>query len=325
MKEKIFLQDLHWDEVFETELNTPFENDNLTRWIMINGHILLTSFHHALVDAKNLFYIGRQYLSLCSSLSTVTQKNIALEPMEKYLFNRYTYETISDLDSKPRSERPNPITSRTGVRHFYLSESILHRLIDQCHAHKIRLNSILTVVTATAYYLAADYHGEKNLKIHMMVNIRPKLNLDFEQIGMFVTVFDCLVNLHEQSLSSLWSNATEQHHDLHHRIEKEEYIQNCQNDTDLLKLIHNNELFCCDDVQFAFSNLGSLSTTSDTQLEEHYFGVSLIEQRWTSSILLGISTINNHLCFTITYNKNQIQAIFLDKWIEKIQSLLEQV
>jgi hypothetical protein len=284
------------------------------------------SFYHAIVDAKNFFYIGRQYLSLCSSSSSTNiKKNLFLEPMEKYLFNKYSYEIISDLDLKPRPIRPNPILSRTNVCHFYFSKQILSHLINQCHLYKIRLNSILTMITSTAYYLACDYNDEKILKIHMMVNIRPQLNLDFEQIGMFSTVFDCFININKQSILSLWLNAIKQHDELHHRINEKEYIINCKNDTDLLKMLNNNEYLSCNDVQFAFSNLGLLSNTIDNQIKEHYFGVSLIEQRWTSSILLGISTINNNLCFTITYNKNQIEKIFIDKWIEKIYYLLEQI
>jgi hypothetical protein len=285
------------------------------------------SFHHVTVDAKNLFYISRQYLSLCSSVSIDNnlKTNSFLEPMEKYLFNQYTFQIISDLEIKPRSIRPNPITSETHVRHFYFSNQILSRLQDQCHVHKIRLNSILTMITATAYYLACDYDEEKILKIHMMVNIRPQLGLDFEQTGMFTTVFDCFVNVNRESISSLWSDAIKQHDDLHKRINEKEYIINCKNDTDLLRMINNNEVFSCDDVHFAFSNLGLLSNTDDNQIEEQYFGVSLIEQRWTSSILVGISTINNHLCFTITYNKNKIEKNFIEKWIEKIYYLFEQI
>lgn len=245
--------------------------------------------------------------------------------MEQYLFNKYTYEIISDLDLKPRSIRSNPILSRTNIRHFYFSELILFHLIDQCHLYKIRLNSILSTITTMAYYLACDYHEEKLFKIHMMVNIRPKLNLDFEQIGMFTTVFDCFIHLNQYSISSLWPIAIQQHNDLHHRINEKEYITNCKNDTDLLKMINNNENFSCDDVQFAFSNLGLLTNTINNHIEEQYFGVSLIEQRWTSSIFVGICTINNHLCFTIAYNKNRIEEYFIDKWIKKIYYLLEQI
>ncbi|CAF0736260.1 unnamed protein product [Rotaria sp. Silwood1] len=318
-------QDIDWHEVFENELNIPFDSENLSRWIIINGHILIMSFHHVTVDAKNLFYVGRQYLLLCSSSPNNLKNNIFLEPMEKYLFNKYSYEKISDLDLKPRPIRPNPITSRTSVRHFYFSKQILMQLKDQCRVYGIRLNSILTLITANAYYLACDYNEEKILKIHMMVNIRPQLKLDYEQTGMFATVFDCFVNINQQSISSIWSNAIKQHHDLHHRIKEKEYIMNCKNDTDLLKMINNNEYFSCDDVHFAFSNLGLLSNTNHNQIEEHYFGVSLIEQRWTSSILVGISTIKDHLCVTITYNKNKVEKDFIEKWIEKIYYLLEQI
>jgi len=283
------------------------------------------SFYHLTVDAKNLFSIGRRYLSLCSSVSDDFKKYTLLEPMEKYLFNKYSFEIISDLEMKPRPIRPNPLVSRTHVRHFYFSNQILSHLTNQCHLHKIRLNSILTIITATAYYLACDYHEEKTLKIHMMVNIRPLLNLDVEQTGMFATVFDCFVKINQQLITSLWLNAVQQHNDLHRRIGEKEYIINCKNDTDLLKMINNNEDFCSDDVDFAFSNLGLLSNTNDNQIEEHYYGVSLIEQRWTSLILIGISTINNHLCFTITYNKNKIEKDFIEKWIEKIYYLLEQL
>lgn len=284
------------------------------------------SFHHVLVDAKNLFFIGRQYLSLCSSLSNIDSKKFLLvEPMEKYLFHKYAYETISDLDMKPRSIRPNPILSRTNVEHFYISKQILSHLKKQCYSHNIRLNSILTMITATAYYLACNYTEEKTLKIHMMVNIRSQFNLDFEQIGMFATVFDCFINITQPLIPNLWLNAIKQHNELHHRINEKEYIINCKNDTDLLKMVNNNEQFSCDDVDFAFSNVGLLPNTIDNQIEEQYFGVSLIDQRWTSLILLGISTTNDHLCFTITYNKNRIEKFFIDKWIEKIYFLLEQI
>ncbi|CAF1338464.1 unnamed protein product [Rotaria magnacalcarata] len=321
-----YQQGTGWHEVFQDELNIPFDNDNLSRWIIINGNILIMSFHHGLVDAKNLFYISRQYLSLCSTLISVKPKNtLFLEPMEKYLFNKYSYEKISDLELKPRSSRPDPIISRTHVRHFYFSSQILDRLIEQSHSNKIRLNSILSVITATAYYLASDYNEEKTLKIHMMVNIRPHLKLDYEQPGMFVTVFDCFVNINQPSISSSWLNAIQQHNDLHRRINEKEYIMNCKNDTNLLNMINNNESFSCDDVHFAFSNLGLLSNTDDNQIEEHYFGVSLIEQRWTSAILVGVSTINGRLCFTIAYSKNKIEKAFIEKWIEKIYYLLEQI
>lgn len=285
------------------------------------------SFHHAIVDAKNLFYIGRQYLSLCSSLniSNSQKTDTFLEPMEKYLFNKYSYEPISDLELIPRPIRPNPITSRTGVRHFYFSKYILEHLKAFCHSYEIRLNSILTIVSATAYHLACGHTGEETLKIHMMVNVRPELKLDFEQSGVFVTVFDCFVHINDLSTSSIWENAVKQHQDLHHRIHEKEYIANCKNDTDLLKLINNNESFSCDDVHFAFSNLGLLPNTNDNQIEEQYFGVSLIEQRWTSSILVGVSTVNNRLCFTITYNKNKVKKDFIEKWVEKFYCLLEQI
>ncbi|CAF0749024.1 unnamed protein product [Adineta ricciae] len=318
-------QDVDWHEVFERELNTPFDDTNLTRWSIINEHILIMSFYHALVDAKNLFSIGRQYLSLCTLLPVQKETSVFLEPMEKYLFNKYSFETISDLEMKPRPIRPNPLVSRTAVRHFYLPSKILSYLKQQCHLHTIRLNSILTIITSAAYYLARDYKQEKTIKIHMMVNIRPHLELNYDQSGMFATVFDCFVKLDKHSINSLWSKAIEQHHDLHNRIKEKEYIANCKNDTDLLKMIHNNEDFSVNDVDFAFSNLGSLTNTAADQIEEHYYGVSLIEQRWTSLILVGVSTINNHLCFTITYNKNCISKDFIEKWIEKMFYFIEQL
>ena len=316
---------LEWHTVFEEELNLPFDDSKLTRWILIDGHILVMSFHHVLVDAKNLFYIGQRYLSLCRTSSNDRKQLVHLEPMEKYLFNRYSFEPISDLDLKPRPKRPDPLVSQTGACHFYVSDPILSRLKDQCHRHQIRLNSILTVVSATGYYLARNVSHEERLKIHMMVNIRPQLDLDYESTGMFATVFDCFLLLDARSVSSLWSNAIQQHDDLHRRINAKEYIANCKNDTDLLRMINNDESFSSDDVHFAFSNLGLLSKTQENQLEEHYFGVSLIEQRWTSSILLGISTIENRLCFTITYNRNIVSKAFVNEWIEKIYYVLEQI
>lgn len=248
-----------------------------------------------------------------------------LPPMEKYLFDRYTYEPISDVDLKSRSTRPDPIVSRTNIRQLSFPPTILARLIDQCHFHKIRLNSILSTICATAYYLAGDSDEEKTLKIHMMVNIRPHLNLDFEQIGMFATVFDCFIPVKPQTISSLWSTAIEQHEDLYQRIHAKEYITNCKNDTDLLKMINNDQAFSCDDVQFAFSNLGVLTNTKGYHISEHYFCVSLIEQRWTSSIFLGVSTIRNQLCLTIGYNGNEIEKNFIEKWIEKIDHIFKQI
>lgn len=292
---------------------------------MVDGHVIIMSFHHATVDAKNLYYVGRQYVALCLSQLDDQKPGKHLDAMEKYLFDRYCYEPISDADLVPRVERPDPIQSLTSVRDFHVSNPILARLRTHCRQHNIRLNSILTVISAIGHYLACDSKDEKTLKIHMMVNIRPQLGLDFHSTGMFVTVFDCFVSIDEHYLDSLWSKAIEQHTDLHRRIEDKEYIVNCKNDSDLLKLINANDSFSCDDVHFAFSNLGLLPNLKDDPIEEHYFGVSLIEQRWTSSILLGISTVHENLCFTITYNQNQVPTEFIEKWIEKIYLVLKQI
>jgi hypothetical protein len=319
------IKDVDWHDAFEHQLNTPFDNVNLTRWMLIDGHILIMAFHHAIVDAKNLFFIGRQYLSLCLSIINDRTKRIHLEPMEKYLVNEYSFEPISDLDMIPRPGRSESNLSQTRVRHFFVSNSILIRLQDQCHGHHIRLNSILSVISAMSFYLASHVYHEQTLKIHMMVNIRSQLELNFEDTGMFATVFDCFLRFDQDSLASIWQQAKEQHVDLHRRIHNREYIVNCKNDTDLLRMINAHQSFSSDDVHFAFSNLGLLSNTNENHIQEHYFGVSLIEQRWTSAILLGISTINDQLCFTITYNKHKISANFIDQWIEQIQYLLKQI
>lgn len=310
--------------MFEHELNLPFDNHSLSRWIIIDGHIIITSIHHAIVDAKNLFYIVEKYVFLCLYDVPECKPIDFLEPMEQYLFDRYSYEPISDLDMQRRPTRPKPILSRTALRNFYVDETTLVGLKNHCSKHKIRLNSILTVITAIAYHLAAGKNEENQLKIHMMVNIRPLLGLDFQSTGVFVTVFDCIVSVGIKPLRNIWEKAIEQHQDLYRRIDNKEYIDNCKNDSDLLKLVNNNEKFSCDDVSFAFSNLGIL--TDDAQKSQYfnecYFGVSLIEQRWTSSILVGVTTINKRLCFTITYNRNQVSRDFIDEWVEKINLLL---
>jgi hypothetical protein len=92
-----------------------------------------------------------------------------------------------------------------------------------------------------------------------------------------------------------------------------------------LKSINDNEAFRCDDVHFAFSNLGRFDNTAHDDIDEHYFGVSLIEHRWTSSILVGVSTIHDRLCFTLTYNSNMIDERFIERWIEQIKDLLNTI
>ncbi|CAF1094495.1 unnamed protein product, partial [Didymodactylos carnosus] len=327
-----YVKDVSWTVIFEKEINTPFDPNILSRWSIIkqdsSHYILILSCHHAIVDAKCSYYIGCKYLSLCLNINDKhpinNNTNTHLNPMEIYLFNKYEYEKIT-CQFQLRNKRSQIITDSTHVQCFLTCEGTIDILKSKCHSYNLKMNGLLSLVTSYGYYLTKNYIDEKSIKIHMMVNIRPFIYLPFNQSGMFVTVFDDSTNIpsNNMEISALWNNAKNLSVNLHHRINNKEYYNNLKNDTDLLKMIYKNET-TLSDVDFAFSNLGLLPN-EEKRIDGQYFAVSLPENRWTSHILVGVGTVNNQICWTISYNAKHITKEFVQKWQKNIQNIIEQV
>ena len=112
---------------------------------------------------------------------------------------------------------------------------------------------------------------------------------------------------------------------LHRRLLSNEHVENAKSDFLLYRQLIGGETFPNGGgVDYAMSNVGQLDSveneTNETtfKLDEYYYQVSMQENRWSSVIFNGISTLNDRVNWGVTFNSRHIRTDIMEYIIENV-------
>jgi hypothetical protein len=238
--------------------------------------------------------------------------------------------TLRDLIEQSNSKF---VTKTNG---FVLESDRFCAILKYCKKHETKLTGCLNTITALATFKLYKSHMPNNVDLydiiqyHCLVNLRPFLQppLDNLASGYWATVFNCELNtkdLTKIDSSTFWKLAKCESDSIHTRISNKEHFESAKLDTALLIDIENE--FQNGSTHFALSNLGSMTTESKNfiEIDEHYFGTSCQAKRWTSLIFHGLCTINNRLCWSITYNSELIRDEIVEELIQNLNEIIDEI
>lgn len=222
---------------------------------------------------------------------------------------------------------------KTKFVYFKIESNILKKLIDKCKLNKMKLSGCLNMINILATHLTykkfylTNHEFTNEIYYHLMVSLRPYLNLNNTQMGFYATClnfkykFDNYVqNLDEFLSEKFWYHAKRESNELHKRLESREHIKNgigageCEDKTKCL--LNNIDVVKFNNgggVHFAISNLGQLSRytfqSNLIEIDQFNYQISMDENRWSSILFNGISTNSNfnHLDWGITFNSISIR------------------
>lgn len=214
----------------------------------------------------------------------------------------------------------------------YINHQIFHffiKILEKCKSKNLKLTGCLNLICLIATneaYKKFDANHE-TYYYHLMVSLRPDLNLSNSQMGFFASHLDCeckrqsVLNV---SNDEFWKKAKIDSDNLHVRLENKEHINILNKDVELINEIETASFPNGGGVHFALSNLGNLKPPVELDLfriDEFYYQVSMEEHRWSSLIFNGISTLDEQLIWGITYNSRLIRTEIIEFMSETIQHL----
>lgn len=227
---------------------------------------------------------------------------------------------------------------------FCLSEHTLTLIKAKSREHDFKLATYFNFMFALALHKAHIEHGKEHeefyenysnkLSCHLMVSLRPHLNIGNEKMGIYSSVVDveldlssCLQFENDATFwsSRLWTMVSSESSRLHRRLLSNEHVENAKSDFLLYRQLIGGETFPNGGgVDYAMSNVGQLDSveneTNETtfKLDEYYYQVSMQENRWSSVIFNGISTLNDRVNWGVTFNSRHIRTDIMEYIIENV-------
>ena len=227
------------------------------------------------------------------------------------------------------------------VYHFTLTDEF-KTLLKLCKINCTKLTACVNTISALATrQLYKKFTNEKeffNIHYHLLVNLRPFLQppLDNFIMGYWAVVFglnfDEECDLSDQNFWSgkFWEFVKREANSLHEKLKNYEHFEAAKFDNILFEQINNGGKFPNGGgVHYALSNLGvmptSIQSSNKVKIKKHFFATSLQENRWSSVLFHGLTTIDNVLCWSITYNSKFFTNQTIDFLVENIKKIIESV
>jgi hypothetical protein len=219
---------------------------------------------------------------------------------------------------------------------FVVKKDIFSRLMKKCKTMQAKLTGCLHVITAMATQnlykaLVPDESAMyETIQYQLVINLRPFLQppLDNSATGYWAIILAGLLSSTDLQ-NDFWHAAKLESDLIHERIGQNEHFESSKFDTLLLDQMKSGATY--EDgggYHFALSNLGNMGANpSDKQIKivEHHFGLSFLEKRWVTVIFHGITTIDDELFWSITYNSKLIREDIVDTLVKNINKIILEI
>ena len=352
--------ELLWTEVIETELKTLFSLENEPLWRMkiikllcndanSNHYDFIFTNHHAIGDGRNLYTIMIQFLNILGALlenktcdemnGEIEHSNFCMEELVHDFKSKPEYKSSKvDTVFDPNTNRtPSTIGNPNGVHgrflHIYTENSKLKKLITKMKANapECKLTSLLVAIFCMAFRKSYIKHGVgevplDSFQFDLLSSIREKLKLKNSQMGVYSVALMCRID-QELNNESIWGIAEKLSTELHKRINANEDIEGISHMDELLELIESDIYETKQPSNFAFSNIGVMRNTENSviKLKEHYVGMPTVEKRFAPGIFNGVTTIDNNMCWAISFNEKIFSVEFFKSVRNEIVSIVDQL
>lgn len=348
---------LKWKEVMDQEIIAPFDLTKGPLWRLkviklINNdaenigfnHVFILTSQHSIGDGRSMFTLSIQLLDIIGALIE-NRKCPEMDSIEQSLFSvedfikQKTFEINLSDEVKLDDENRIPdcfgdqVSGTHGKMEYFALESeklskLLKKTKENCKNAKLTgvLQTLIALALKNIYKkYECEYVESKQFQIVLLVSLREKLGLSNSYNGVFSAAFENSIQ-ESLSLDSIWSIAEEKSILLHKRIKNNEDVKYFEHTDELWNLVENGE-FSESNISFALSNIGVMKNTESDVIKvyEHYLRMPSIHKRIGSCMFNAISTINNRLCWAITYNEQTFTRAILLEIQEEMLNLIEKL
>ncbi|MBD3171806.1 hypothetical protein GF326_04985 [Candidatus Bathyarchaeota archaeon] len=345
-----------WENVVKTELRHQFdvETGPLIRLTHINKPqpVIIVNSHHIICDGLSVQYLIHDISKLLENPKLELEKlpvppviDDELVPVK--IGNILTRFMINRLNKKWRT-RNHHFTSKdydklhkeywktatTGITHWTMPEKLLKHLLTETRKHGVTITHLLTAALLEAQLIEMGVHPDYGNKVTISVNLRPRLK---KPIGESYGYYASAVTIQHQydHKQDIWNNASKIKRLMDRKLNDKELFasqQTSEIDPTLLDAIGLGMfgLLQEDTVDNMIQKITRerMSTAIITNLGAQQAPTNLNKVygpilHAVSEKYVGITTINNNLTLTISYNEADIQTETIQKIIKTIKTKLE--
>jgi hypothetical protein len=323
-----------------------------------HNHVLILSSHHSIGDGRCIYELGVQFLDIlcsvlknefCPEMSSASQDS--KENSDQIIDQLYPHPLVLNYTEIERRNRfsihliNKDQVSSSMFKYFYLSKECVNGLKKASKSYNatLRLTSVISSIVCLAL---RNLYKSKNvtdiptesLNYLLLASLRDKLRLKNIQMGVYSTALEIFTDLRKYPLheidnkeknyaSVVWKMARDEMSKLDDALSKNQDIGSVRYVHETIEQI---EKMCFKDNlwNFQLSNVGIMGNTRDLntiKIVEHYPRMVCIKNRYDSTLFIGISTVNERMCWSFSYDEKIVSSRNMDIFIENIKNIIQKL
>lgn len=348
----------------ESSLEVPFDNLNGPLWRLkcikqSNQYLFLYTSHHGMGDGKNAFTLFTHYIDILSELLTgANAEDIKMNVFEskhsmEELVSEYKSksEYASSIEKNDYDESLNKLSAKIGNRetanrtrmeYLKLNKNELKKLIakmKQMTNGKAKLTSVLNAISAVCLRNLYEKYGMDDLdkpdlvQTKVVVNIRDKLGIANEQLGVYSVIIDAVQDTNILGdEASFWQHVENYSIHLHKRIKQNEDMEQVVSDKaeDFKRILNEGYDFAnhVTSHDFIMSNIGIMSPNKHPEVIEctDYFCVGQLNKpSFAGEFFHIIVTIDQELYWSMNFGQKFFTTEFFQEFKESVLEFINKL
>jgi hypothetical protein len=355
---------IDFKSAIESSLEVPFDNLNGPLWRLkcikqSDQYLFLYTSHHGMGDGKNAFALFTHYIDILSELLAGTnEEDIKMNVFES---KHCMEELVGEYKSKPGyassiekndyDESLNKLSAKIGnqetanktrMEYLKLSKDELKRLIakmKQKTNDKAKLTSVLNAVSAVSLrnlyekYEMNDLDKPGMVQTKVVVNIRDKLAIPNEQLGVYSVIIDAVQDTNIlRDEGSFWQHVENYSTHLHKRIKQNEDMEQVLSEKaeDFKRILNEGFDFATHVTShdFIMSNIGIMSPNKRPDVIEctDYFCVGQLNKpSFAGEFFHIIVTIDQELHWSMNFGQKFFTTEFFREFKESVLEFINKL
>ena len=278
------------------------------------------------------------YNSLCEKID---ENSFMLEELvEKFKAKlKYKSEILNIGFDELTHRMPSSLGDRANGTHgrflnVYVESFKLEKLIKKMklNALKCKLTSVLAVLFCMSLRQSYAKYGVQDIPLDsfqfdLLSSLREKFKIKNSQMGVYSVSIKSRLD-GEIDKQNLWAKAQSLSLLTHERIKNNEDVEGLSKIPKLIGLIESGyDFFNNQSFNFCLSNIGVMKNTASNliKVKEHYVAMPTLENRFDPVLFNSISTIDNNLCWGISFNEKVFSGEFVLDLKSALVGLIDEI
>ena len=162
------------------------------------------------------------------------------------------------------------------------------------------------------------------IQYYILANLRHKLQIRNEQMGVYTTMLEAIMHNRELSLATFWLVVEQKSALLERRLNENKDI-NFLADADLLYNQIKAATYSEANVNFTMANVSQIRNNKERhsiRLRQHYMRMPCVCNRFGSAFFIALTIVDGKLCWSLSYSESRLSTNIVNDLIAEIFDII---